>query len=105
MLGNLVGTFLSPALLEMFFITERWAFGRPEASGTGGVTEIYRQVLEQLGFTVFIPLFVGEVIQYIWPRQTKWTRETFKLNKVGTFCLLLVIWYVYDALLHLRTES
>ncbi|KAM0789530.1 hypothetical protein ACM66B_000345 [Microbotryomycetes sp. NB124-2] len=95
MIGNLLGTFLSPALLDMF-MTGPWSFGKPVASGGGGQGQIYRAVLAQLGYTVFIPVTVGEVIQYIWPKQTKWTRTTFRLSKVGSVCLLLVIWATFS---------
>ncbi|KAK4054691.1 LRR receptor-like serine/threonine-protein kinase RGI2 [Microbotryomycetes sp. JL221] len=95
MIGNLLGTFLSPALLEMF-MTGPWSFGKPVATGGGGQGQIYREVLAQLGYTVFIPLTVGEVIQYIWPKQTKWTRTTLRLGKVGSVCLLLVIWATFS---------
>ncbi|GAA6060023.1 hypothetical protein JCM10212_001020 [Sporobolomyces blumeae] len=95
-LGNLVGTFLSPALLEMFFSAGRWEFARPQASGSGGIGEVYRQVIEQLGYTVFIPLFVGEVIQYMFPRQTKLVRTKLRLGKVGSLCLLGVVWSTFS---------
>ena len=79
----------------MFLSTSQtWAFGSPTPSGNGGTGEIYRQVIEQLGFTVFIPLFVGEVIQYLIPVFVKKWRLKLKLAKVGSFCLLLVIWSV-----------
>ncbi|BGP16797.1 hypothetical protein JCM10213_002191 [Rhodosporidiobolus nylandii] len=95
-LGNLVGTFLSPALLQLFLSDESWAFGKPVASGGGGIGQLYVQVIKQLVYTVFVPLIVGEVIQYFFPKQTKWTRETFRLGKVGTFCLLLIIWSTFS---------
>ena len=50
MLGNLLGTFLSPALLQMFLSAPGWSFGTPHASGPGGIGEIYRQVGEQVNF-------------------------------------------------------
>lgn len=96
MLGNLLGTFLSPALLQMFLTSNKWSFGKPVASGGGGTGELYRQVIEQLGFSVFIPLFVGEVIQWIWPKQVKWFRTTFRVAKIGTLCLLGVIWSTFS---------
>lgn len=96
MLGNLLGTFLSPALLQMFLSSSKWSFGKPVASGGGGTGELYRQVIEQLGFSVFIPLFVGEVIQWIWPRQVKWVRTHCRLAKIGTLCLLGVIWSTFS---------
>ncbi|ORY89758.1 SBF-like CPA transporter family-domain-containing protein [Leucosporidium creatinivorum] len=95
MLGNLLGTFLSPALLNMF-MSGSWSFGKPVATGGGGNGEIYKEVIKQLGYTVFIPLFVGEVIQTIWPRQTKWFRLTFRLGKVGSLCLIGVIWSTFS---------
>jgi sodium/bile acid cotransporter 7 len=93
MLGNLVGTFLTPALLQLF-LSGNLAFGRPQAAGGGGTGQLYKDIIEQLGYTVFIPLFVGEVIQYLFPKKTAWVRTTFRLGKVGSFCLLLVIWCV-----------
>ncbi|GAA5834418.1 hypothetical protein JCM3766R1_005207 [Sporobolomyces carnicolor] len=95
-LGNVVGTFLSPALLDMFFAAKRWEFARPDAGGGGGIGEVYRQVIQQLGYTVFIPLFVGELIQYIWPRQTKLVRTKLRLGKVGSLCLLGVVWSTFS---------
>ncbi|GAA5820933.1 hypothetical protein JCM3770_002635 [Rhodotorula araucariae] len=96
LLGNTLGTFLTPALLEMFLSSSTWDFGRPVASGGGGIGEVYRQVIEQLGYSVFIPLFVGECVQNAFPKQTKWCLRTFRLAKIGTFCLLLVIWSTFS---------
>ncbi|GAA5931466.1 hypothetical protein JCM3775_006862 [Rhodotorula graminis] len=96
LLGNTLGVFISPALLEMFLSSSTWAFGKPVASGAGGLGEVYRQVIEQLGYSVFIPLFVGECVQWAFPKQTKWALRTFYLAKVGTFCLLLVIWSTFS---------
>lgn len=47
-LGNVLGTFLSPALVQMFFSAHGWEFGKPAASGNGGTTQIYREVAEQV---------------------------------------------------------
>jgi len=57
-IGNLIGTFLSPALLEMFFASSRWEFGRPDAGQGGGIGEVYRKVIEQvssLNSRLFLP--------------------------------------------------
>ncbi|GJN91063.1 hypothetical protein Rhopal_004078-T1 [Rhodotorula paludigena] len=95
-LGNTVGTFLTPALLEMFLSSSTWSFGKPVATGGGGIGQVYKRVLEQLGYSVFIPLFVGEVIQKLFTKQVKWAVKTLRLGKVGTFCLLLVIWSTFS---------
>lgn len=47
MLGNLLGTFLSPALLGMF-MSGPWAFGKPVAEGGGGNARIYEEVIKQV---------------------------------------------------------
>lgn len=89
------GTFLSPALLQMFLSTSAtWAFGSPNA-GPGGTGEIYRQVIQQLGCTVFVPLFVGEVVQWLWPVFIKKWRLRLRLAKFASLCLLGVIWSTF----------
>ena len=45
---------------------------------------------------MFIPLFVGEVLQYLFPQPVKWARTTFRLAKVGSFCLILIIWCTFS---------
>lgn len=87
-LGNLAGAFITPALSQMYFVGE-WAFANP-ANGSS-VSKVYAQVMKQIGIAVFIPLFVGQVIQNIWPKETKWFLTTFKINKVGSFMLLLIM--------------
>ncbi|KAK9460918.1 SBF-like CPA transporter family-domain-containing protein [Lipomyces oligophaga] len=89
--GNILGAFISPALAQMYLGKNTgFYYGNPTADMS--LTELYRHVMKQLGLSLFVPLFVGQVIQYIFPSQTKWVLATFKLAKVGTFCLLLLIW-------------
>ncbi|GAA6008832.1 hypothetical protein JCM10207_001740 [Rhodosporidiobolus poonsookiae] len=92
MLQNLVGTFLSPALLQMYLSSSTWIFGRPVASGGGGLRGLYVAVIKQLVYSVYVPFVVGEAVQFVFPKKTKWALTTFRLSKVGSFCLLLVIW-------------
>lgn len=87
-LGNLAGAFITPALSQMYFVGE-WEFANP-ANGSS-VSQVYAQVMKQIGITVFIPLFVGQVIQNVFPKQTKWFLTTFKFNKVGSFMLILIM--------------
>lgn len=79
----------------MFLSTsETWSFGAPSA-GPGGTGEIYRQVIQQLGLTVFVPLFVGEVVQWLIPVFVKKWRLKLKLAKFASLCLLGVIWSTF----------
>nr|ODN92387.1 sodium/bile acid cotransporter 7-B/bile acid cotransporter 7-B [Cryptococcus depauperatus CBS 7841] len=98
--GNLLGAFITPLLCEMFFSNPAWSYGMPVAKGgqegSQGLKEIYRQLAKQLGLALFIPLSLGQVLSNIFPRQTKWAATTFRLSKVSTFLLLLLIWSVFS---------
>ncbi|KAK7207834.1 SBF-like CPA transporter family-domain-containing protein [Myxozyma melibiosi] len=90
-IGNVLGAFISPALAQMFMSKNTgFSYGNPTADMS--MTELYRHVMKQLGLSLFVPLFVGQMIQYFFPSQTKYLLAKFKLAKVGTFCLLLLIW-------------
>ncbi|KAG7877678.1 hypothetical protein KL905_004393 [Ogataea polymorpha] len=87
-IGNMLGAFITPALCQMFF-RGAWEFGNP-ANGSS-ITRVYRDVMQQIGCSVFVPTFVGQVVQNLFPKQTKWFLTTFRFNKVGSFMLLLVM--------------
>ncbi|KAK9377351.1 SBF-like CPA transporter family-domain-containing protein [Lipomyces chichibuensis] len=90
-IGNIMGAFITPALVQMFLSKHTgFAYGNPTNSIS--LQSLYARVMKQLGIGVFIPLFVGQVIQFVFPNQTKWVLTKFKLAKVGSFCLLLIIW-------------
>lgn len=95
--GNILGAFITPALLQMY-MTGVWDFGNPshQPSGENSIGDLYKETMKQLGLSVFVPLFVGQVIQNVFPKQTKWTCTTFKLNKVGSFMLLLIMFQSFS---------
>ncbi len=90
-IGNLLGVFMSPALLQMY-MTKQTGFNFANPKNEESMTIIYRNVMKQLGLSVFIPLFVGQLIQNFLPKQSKWCLKTFYLGKVGSFMLLLLLW-------------
>ncbi|GMG39184.1 unnamed protein product [Ambrosiozyma monospora] len=96
-IGNLLGAFITPALVQMYTVDE-FAFGNP-ANGTS-VSRVYRDVMKQLGCSVFVPIFVGQVLQNVWPEQVKWFLVTFKFNKVGSFMLLLIMFSSFSTAFH-----
>lgn len=95
-IGNLLGAFVTPALVQMY-LTGGWDFGNPvhQADHTS-VRDVYRHVMKQIGLSVFVPLFVGQVVQNIFPKQVKWCLTTFRLNKVGSFMLLLIMYQSFS---------
>ena len=94
-IGNLLGAFITPALVQMY-LTGTWEFGNPTHQAGVSVKELYANVMKQIGLSVFVPIFVGQVVQNILPKQTKWCLTTFKLNKVGSFMLLLIMYQSFS---------
>lgn len=93
-IGNVLGAFITPALVQLY-LQGQWEFGNPTDQPNGpdlSIQQLYGHVMKQLGLSVFVPLFVGQVIQNIFPKQTKWCLTTFKLNKVGSFMLVMIMY-------------
>ncbi|KAL4871159.1 hypothetical protein BDV12DRAFT_38476 [Aspergillus spectabilis] len=77
----------------------------------GDLTTMYRDVFKQLGLAVLVPLAVGQVVRFLWPEQTGRIIQKYKIAKIGSACLLLMIWTTFSscfatgALQDLSTES
>lgn len=54
-LGNVIGTFISPLLAQMFLSARDWDAASPASGSSGGVTDIYVQMAKQLSATLFAP--------------------------------------------------
>lgn len=53
--GNFVGPFLSPVLINMYISNGAW-YTEILPKEVGGYGSIYQRVFKQLGLTVFLPL-------------------------------------------------
>ncbi|KAL2851593.1 putative sodium bile acid cotransporter [Aspergillus pseudoustus] len=79
--------------------------------GDGDLTAMYRDVFKQLGLAVLLPLAVGQLVRYLWSKQTALIMQKYKIAKIGSACLLLMIWTTFSscfatgALQGLTTES
>jgi|SRR5579859_861627 len=79
--------------------------------GADGVSQLYGQIFKQLGCAVFAPFALGQLLHLVFPRQSDWAMKKLYLNKVGSFCLLLVIWatfsgcFYYKALENISHQS
>ena len=93
--GNFLGPFLTPLLLQMYTSTGAW-YTKVLPTGGGGYGEIYRRVFKQLGLSLFLPMFVGQVVQNIFPRATSKVFTDWKLGKIGSVALLVIIWQTFD---------
>ncbi|KAJ3942525.1 LRR receptor-like serine/threonine-protein kinase RGI2 [Colletotrichum fioriniae] len=90
-IGNVLGSFISPGLIYGFIPkTPEFADWQPANPSTLGA--MYANVLKQLGLSVLLPLAVGQVVRWFWEKKVDWALRTFYLAKVSTFCLILLVW-------------
>jgi sodium/bile acid cotransporter 7 len=66
-IGQVLGIFLSPLLLQMFMSAPGWEYGLPVADGgrssSEGLKQIYKEVGQHMGLAIFLPMIVGQAIQ------------------------------------------
>ncbi|KAL6231951.1 hypothetical protein BDW75DRAFT_30053 [Aspergillus navahoensis] len=61
------------------------------------LTAMYRDVFKQLGLAVLLPLAVGQLVRFLWSKQTGHIIQKYKIAKLGSFCLLLMIWSTFSS--------
>lgn len=88
-LGNSLGAFISPAVVQMFMKGE-FDFANP-ANNSSGVTGVYRRVMKQIGCCLFVPFFLGQMVRIWYLPQIQWFWKTFRLTKLGSVCLLMIM--------------
>ncbi|KAL3232790.1 Solute carrier RCH1 [Nakaseomyces bracarensis] len=90
-IGNLLGAFITPALCQLYTDRPPFEYGNPANGNT--IASLYRRVMKQVGLSVFVPLFVGQVIQNVLPKPTKIYLDFLKKYKlkIGSYMLLLIM--------------
>jgi sodium/bile acid cotransporter 7 len=58
--------------------------------------EIYRRVFMQLGLSLFVPIFAGQVVQKLFPKQTKKVFIEWNVIKLSSIALLTLVWQTFD---------
>mgnify|MGYP003362411660 CR=1 FL=1 len=86
--GNILGAFITPAMVQVY-TSGTWSFANP-ANGTS-FGHVFASVMKQIGCSVFIPLFVGQVIQNTLPKIAQRVSAILKLCKSGSIMLLLIM--------------
>ena len=94
-IGNLIGVFVTPALIVMYTSVSTW-YTAVLPAASGDFRGIYERVLKQLGLSIYLPLFLGQIFRNLFPKTAKKLFLDWKLNKVGSVCLLTLLWATYD---------
>ncbi|KAL2829147.1 putative sodium bile acid cotransporter [Aspergillus cavernicola] len=109
LIANLLGPFVTAGwTVTLLPDSEEFDVWRDQ---DGDLTAMYRDVFKQLGLAVLLPLAVGQVVRFLWSERTASVIQKYKIAKIGTVCLLLMIWVTFSscfatrALQDLSTES
>ncbi|RAL14821.1 uncharacterized protein BO97DRAFT_464151 [Aspergillus homomorphus CBS 101889] len=94
----IIANFLGP------FITAGWTVALlpadpafdPWRSANGDLSAMYRDVFKQLGLAVLLPLVVGQLVRWSWPDRVAAALHTYRLPKLSTACLLLLVWTTFS---------
>jgi sodium/bile acid cotransporter 7 len=90
LLANILGPFVTAAwTVALMPRTEEF---EPWRYGGGSLGSMYKEVFQQLGLSVLLPLFVGQLVRWTWPDRTARVLQKTKLPKLASFCMLLLIW-------------
>ncbi|KAI9249358.1 SBF-like CPA transporter family-domain-containing protein [Helicostylum pulchrum] len=104
-LGNVLGIFVSPALVSVFQGPLIAASPEDESANTAGGSVDFGMVLKQLGLTVLLPLVVGQLIQIAFTEPVAKFKVKCRLSDVSSLCLLLMVWSVFSDAVHAGSFS
>ncbi|KAF9698959.1 hypothetical protein EKO04_003339 [Ascochyta lentis] len=93
-IGQFLCPFLSPIIVHMYLSSGAW-YTQVLEKGSG-YGEIYRRVFMQLGLSLFLPMAVGQVVQYFLPKQCKKVFVEWELTKLSSVALLTLVWQTFD---------
>ncbi len=94
-IGNLLGPFLTPVLIKMYLAANAWYTNviPPQAGGYGS---LYRRVFMQFGLSIYLPMAVGQVVRYFFPKAVQKVFVDWKLTKLGSLGMLTLLWQTFD---------
>lgn len=93
-IGQFLCPFLTPIILQMYLSTGAWYTKVLDNGGNYG--EIYRRVFMQLGLSLFVPMCVGQVVQWLFPKQVKKIFFDWNMIKLSSIALLTLVWQTFD---------
>ncbi|KAK3815631.1 MAG: SBF-like CPA transporter family-domain-containing protein [Linnemannia elongata] len=86
--GNLLGVFISPLIVLILL------HSTPETpSGQHGLD--YATILRDLGTTILVPIVVGQIYLYYFPKSIAWAKSKVHFPTLNSTCLLILVWTVF----------
>lgn len=99
-LGNVLGIFVSPALVSAFQGPLLQATPEDESQAQAGGNVDFVKVLQQLGITVLAPLVVGQMVQWFFTEAVAKFKVRYRLSDISSFMLLTMVWSVFSDAVH-----
>ncbi|OJJ50093.1 hypothetical protein ASPZODRAFT_128700 [Penicilliopsis zonata CBS 506.65] len=97
LIANLLGPFITaPWTLVLLPHTSEFTTWRDGAGSS--LTAMYASVFKQLGLSVLLPLVVGQFVRWKWPEQTERAVARFKLSKVASAGMALLVWTSFSSI-------
>ncbi|KAH8807151.1 putative sodium bile acid cotransporter [Xylogone sp. PMI_703] len=95
LISNILGPFLTAgwtqALIPKTSEFEAWR------TVDGNLSGMYRNVFKQLGLSALLPLAVGQLISWTWPRRTALMLQKLNVRILATACMLILIWTCFSS--------
>ncbi|KAK8104401.1 uncharacterized protein PG998_011434, partial [Apiospora kogelbergensis] len=95
-LGGLIAPALSTVLITTYASINSWYTAVLPKATTGQYGLIFAKIFKQLGLTLFLPLVVGQLLQFFFPKTNEKVMNTWKARKLASFALLVLIWSAFD---------
>lgn len=94
-LGNFLGVFVTPALVVGYTAIPAW-YNAVLPASSGDFGPIYRRTLMKLGLSIYLPITLGQLARHCFPAACKKLFVDWRLAKLGSLCLLVMLWSTYD---------
>ncbi|KAF2098537.1 sodium bile acid symporter family protein [Rhizodiscina lignyota] len=99
--GCFLGVFISPLLVKMYVSANQWYTVVLPSEGSG-IGSLYRRTTMQLGLTVYVPMFVGQILRNLFEEQITKLANKYKINKLNSLALLTLVWQTFDSAFETR---
>lgn len=94
-IGNLIGPFISPLLVKMYLAAGAW-YADVIPMQSGGYGALYQRVFMQFGLSIYLPMFVGQVVRRLFPKVVNKVFVEWKIGKFGSMAMLSLLWQTFD---------